>query len=178
MSAAVGDGANVRDADYLVGDWYDNADAGISYQPLAAGLVAKARTFLEPHLAVAKPRHHRWSTEQHKPLHALGRHAAARMGLCTPEEVLVNINAGVAYHYDRTAPYTAINVVVLLRYLAAGGQVVFPQLRLGFMPRDGWALAFDGKAHLHGVTDVEPGAGYRASLVYYCRQREPRHAPA
>lgn len=168
--SAVGDGANVRDADYLVGDRYDNADAGICYQPLAPGLVDKARAFLEPHLAVAKARHHRWSTEQHRPLHALGRHAAARLGLRAPEEVLVNVNAGVAYHYDLTAPYPAINAVVLLRYAAAGGQVVFPQLRLGFVPRDGWLLAFDGTTLLHGVTDVEPGAGYRASLVYYCRR--------
>ena len=83
--------------------------------------------------------------------------------------MLVNRDDAVAYHRDQTSPPGAVNIMVTFREAMGGGVCVFPERGLGFQCDDGWALSFDGRALLHGVTPLEPESpeAYRLSAVFY-----------
>jgi len=82
-------------------------------------------------------------------------------------EALVNWNAWLQPHSDKTAPYPCLNAAVFFRHEATGGLLHID----GIAPvacLDGTLVLFDGGLR-HEVTPVHPltPGGYRASVVFY-----------
>lgn len=83
---------------------------------------------------------------------------------------VINKDSALGYHYDKANTKEGISCMVILKAGVAGGELILPQLDLGFSCQDGYLLLFDGRTLLHGVTPIikaQQGKGYRFTIVYY-----------
>lgn len=81
---------------------------------------------------------------------------------------VVNKNSAINYHYDYANTKNGISCMVILKENVAGGELILPELDIGFACQDGYILLFDGQKYLHGVTDIiAADNGYRYTIVYY-----------
>ena len=156
---------------------------GITYWPAPTMLVDAARTdLLDVMPPSRRPTHRRFELTDTGAVARLGHHCATALRLQPPREVLVNRDDPLPYHFDVTGPGEVVNVMVVFRDGIEGGECVLPERGLAFACDDGWALAFDGEAIMHGVAPFTVTASpvadalamqsvpYRISCVYYCER--------
>ena len=86
-----------------------------------------------------------------------------------PTDCLESRNATLQVHKDVTMPYPATSAVVLFGEGMNGGELVFPELRLGVSITENCVITFDGANVEHGVTKLKPRTddSWRVSLTYY-----------
>jgi hypothetical protein len=83
---------------------------------------------------------------------------------------VINKDTALGYHFDAANTANGISCMLILKAGVAGGELVLPELDVGFSCQDGYMLLFDGQAYLHGVTKiVKPNLkkGYRYTIVFY-----------
>ncbi|QTE36109.1 hypothetical protein J3L18_23695 [Mucilaginibacter gossypii] len=83
---------------------------------------------------------------------------------------VVNKNSALPYHFDLANTDDGISCMLILKWGVAGGELILPQLDIGFACQDNYVLLFDGKSYLHGVTPIIKsaiGTGYRYTIVNY-----------
>jgi len=130
-------------------------------------------------LALALPPRTFWRFDDASWSHAierLGDHvavAAVERGYTVdaPRAALLNWNAWLAPHVDKTAPYApCVNGLVIFRHDTMGGalHVWSAGTDTIYLCDDGDVIVFDPRFK-HEVTPIT-GAGYRASLLYYLPQ--------
>lgn len=86
---------------------------------------------------------------------------------------VINKNTALGYHRDSANTKDGISCMLILKRGVAGGQLILPELDIGFECQDGYMLLFDGQKYLHGVTPILNPAtskGYRYTIVYYNNQ--------
>ncbi|TKB95744.1 hypothetical protein [Pedobacter cryophilus] len=81
---------------------------------------------------------------------------------------VINKNSNLNYHYDKANTSSGISCMIILKENILGGELILPELNIGFACQNRFLLLFDGKKLLHGVTKIHqaPG-GYRYTIVYY-----------
>jgi hypothetical protein len=83
---------------------------------------------------------------------------------------VINKDSALPYHYDMANTDDGISCMLILRHGIGGGELILPQLNLGFACQDDYILLFDGKNYLHGVTPIvkRPNSNaYRYTIVNY-----------
>lgn len=83
---------------------------------------------------------------------------------------VINKNSALGFHRDRANTEDGISCMLCLKEGVAGGELILPELRIGFECQDGYVLLFDGQKYIHGVTPIshpQTGIGYRYTVVYY-----------
>lgn len=83
---------------------------------------------------------------------------------------VINKDSALSYHFDQANTSHGISCMVIFTKGIAGGELILPQLDIGFACQDHFMLLFDGKNYLHGVTPIIKQAnrkGYRYTIVYY-----------
>lgn len=83
---------------------------------------------------------------------------------------VINKNSALPYHFDSANTHDGISCMVILKEGVAGGELILPQLDIGFACQNNYMLLFDGKTYLHGVTPIVKAAynqGNRFSIVFY-----------
>lgn len=83
---------------------------------------------------------------------------------------VINENSALAYHRDEANTENGISCMICLKAGVAGGELILPELKIGFACQDGYILLFDGQKYIHGVTPIlkpHTGFGYRYTIVYY-----------
>lgn len=83
---------------------------------------------------------------------------------------VINKNSALPYHYDLANTNDGISCMIILKSGVGGGELILPQLDVGFACQDGYILLFDGKTYLHGVTSIVKRAktnAYRYTVVHY-----------
>lgn len=86
---------------------------------------------------------------------------------------VINKNSALGYHFDAANTDDGISCMVILKSNQAGGELILPQLDIGFTCDDCFVLLFDGKNYLHGVTPIisNPAVdNYRYTIVYYANE--------
>lgn len=84
---------------------------------------------------------------------------------------VINQSSALPYHRDR-ANFDSWSAMPVVRRGMEGGHLHFPEFGITINCRDGWALWFNGYAHVHGVTPMQPRAkdAYRYSIVFYAKR--------
>lgn len=82
---------------------------------------------------------------------------------------IVNRNNPLNYHFDKGNFDGVMSCMAVFRRLIKGGDLVVPELGVGFRLEDHTYLLFDGQRYLHGVTPIRRmnSTSYRYSVVYY-----------
>jgi hypothetical protein len=83
---------------------------------------------------------------------------------------VINKDTALGYHRDLANTKDGISCMLILKKGIAGGELILPELNIGFSCQDGYMLLFDGQKYLHGVTpilDSKTLKGYRYTIVYY-----------
>jgi hypothetical protein len=81
---------------------------------------------------------------------------------------VINKNCALNYHFDRANTNDGISCMIILKENTLGGELILPELNIGFSCDDGYILLFDGQKYLHGVTEMLSSSnGYRYTIVYY-----------
>lgn len=81
---------------------------------------------------------------------------------------VVNKNCSMGYHFDQANTKDGLSCMIILKENVAGGELILPELNIGFACQDEFILLFDGQKYMHGVTDmVKATGGYRYTIVYY-----------
>jgi len=79
---------------------------------------------------------------------------------------VINENSALGYHRDQANTKNGISCMFCLKSGVGGGELVLPELGIGFDCQDGYLLLFDGHKYIHGVTRMF-GGGYRYTTVFY-----------
>lgn len=84
---------------------------------------------------------------------------------------VINQSSALPYHRDR-ANFDSWSAMPVVRRGMDGGHLHMPEFGITVNCRDGWALWFNGYAHVHGVTPMQLRAkdGYRYSIVFYAKR--------
>jgi hypothetical protein len=84
---------------------------------------------------------------------------------------VINQASALPYHRDR-ANFDSWSAMPVVRRGMEGGDLHMPEYGITVNCRDGWALWFNGYAHVHGVTPMKLRAkdGYRYSIVFYAKR--------
>lgn len=83
---------------------------------------------------------------------------------------VINKDSALSYHFDSANKKGGISCMLIFKKNQAGGELILPQLDIGFACQDGYMLLFDGKTYLHGVTPIlkhQTLKGYRYTIVFY-----------
>lgn len=82
---------------------------------------------------------------------------------------IINRNNKLPYHYDRGNFEECWSNMLVFKRHCAGGDLICPELDLGFRLRDHSLLMFDGQGILHGVSPfrLTRPDGHRFTVVYY-----------
>lgn len=81
---------------------------------------------------------------------------------------VANKDCALNYHYDNANTKDGISCMIILKGNVAGGELILPELDIGFSCQDDFILLFDGQKYLHGVTEIiKSNGGYRYTIVYY-----------
>lgn len=83
---------------------------------------------------------------------------------------VVNKNSQLGFHRDRANTTDGMSCMFILKQGISGGELILPELGIGFACQDGYVLLFDGQKYIHGVTPFQaiPGRkGYRITIVFY-----------
>jgi Oxygenase domain of the 2OGFeDO superfamily len=82
---------------------------------------------------------------------------------------IINRNNKLPYHYDRGNFEECWSNMLVFKRHCAGGDLICPELNLGFRVRDHSLLMFDGQGILHGVSPfrLTRPDGHRFTVVYY-----------
>jgi hypothetical protein len=83
---------------------------------------------------------------------------------------VINKNTALGYHRDTANTKDGISCMLILKKGVGGGELILPELNIGFACEDGYILLFDGQKYIHGVTPIlkpQTGNGYRYTIVYY-----------
>ena len=83
---------------------------------------------------------------------------------------VINKDTALGYHRDLANTKDGMSCMLILKKGVAGGELILPELSIGFACQDGYILLFDGQKYIHGVTPIIPaqsGNGYRYTIVYY-----------
>lgn len=80
---------------------------------------------------------------------------------------VVNKNCAMNYHFDSSNTKNGMSCMLIMKENVSGGELILPELNIGFACQDGFMLLFDGQRFLHGVTAILDAAGYRYTIVYY-----------
>ncbi len=84
---------------------------------------------------------------------------------------IVNYNNPIGYHYDTANMSGVFSTMLVLRNGMDGGYLVLPKYRIAIECKDGYAVIFDGKKIMHGVSELIPNEmvekPYRISIVVY-----------
>lgn len=83
---------------------------------------------------------------------------------------VINKNSALGFHRDQANTKDGISCMLCLKQGIAGGELILPELKIGFECHDGYILLFDGQKYIHGVTPIvqpQTGIGYRYTIVYY-----------
>lgn len=83
---------------------------------------------------------------------------------------VINKNSALGFHRDRANTKDGISCMLCLKQGVAGGELILPELGVGFECQNGYILLFDGQKYIHGVTPIiqpQTGIGYRYTVVYY-----------
>lgn len=85
---------------------------------------------------------------------------------------VVNKNGALPYHFDSVNTPGGISCMRIFKEDVRGGELILPELNIGFTCQDDYVLLFDGKAFLHGVTEIElmSDSACRYTIVYYNNQ--------
>jgi len=84
---------------------------------------------------------------------------------------VINQASALPYHRDGSN-FDTWSAMPVVRRGMDGGNLHMPEWDITINCRDGWALWFNGHAHVHGVTPMSPRAkdGYRYSIVFYAKR--------
>jgi hypothetical protein len=84
---------------------------------------------------------------------------------------VINQSSALPYHRDGSN-FDTWSAMPVVRRGMDGGNLHMPEWDITINCRDGWALWFNGHAHVHGVTPMSPRAkdGYRYSIVFYAKR--------
>jgi hypothetical protein len=84
---------------------------------------------------------------------------------------VINQSSPLPYHRDGSN-FDTWSAMPVVRRGMDGGNLHMPEWDITINARDGWALWFNGYAHVHGVTPMSPRAkdGYRYSIVFYAKR--------
>lgn len=81
---------------------------------------------------------------------------------------VANKDCAMNYHFDTANTKDGISCMLIMKESAVGGELILPELDLGFSCQDDYMLLFDGQKYLHGVTNIiKASGGYRYTVVYY-----------
>lgn len=81
---------------------------------------------------------------------------------------VINKNCAMNYHFDKANTRDGISCMMIMKENVSGGELILPELNIGFECNDEFILLFDGQKFLHGVTDIISARnGYRYTIVYY-----------
>jgi hypothetical protein len=83
---------------------------------------------------------------------------------------VINKDTALGFHRDTANTADGISCMLILKRGVAGGELILPELNIGFACQDDYILLFDGQKYIHGVTPIlQPanGKGYRYTIVYY-----------
>lgn len=97
-------------------------------------------------------------------------HRAYRIKGTPFTSAVINKNSALPYHRDQANTEHGISCMLSLKSGVAGGELILPELNLGFGCKDGYILLFDGQKYIHGVTPIirpQGCIGYRYTIVYY-----------
>jgi len=99
-----------------------------------------------------------------------GVHRAYRIRKTPFTSGVINKNSALGFHRDQANTPDGISCMLCLKEGIAGGELILPELGIGFECQDGYILLFDGQKYIHGVTPIlkpQTGIGYRYTIVYY-----------
>jgi hypothetical protein len=84
---------------------------------------------------------------------------------------VINQSSALPYHRDGSN-FDTWSAMPVVRRGMDGGNLHMPEFGITINCRDGWALWFNGYAHVHGVTPLAPRSkdGYRYSIVFYAKR--------
>jgi hypothetical protein len=84
---------------------------------------------------------------------------------------VINQSSALPYHRDGSN-FDTWSAMPVVRRGMDGGNLHMPEWDITINCRDGWALWFNGYAHVHGVTPMSSRAkdGYRYSIVFYAKR--------
>ena len=84
---------------------------------------------------------------------------------------VINQSSALPYHRDGSN-FDTWSAMPVIRRGMDGGNLHMPEFGITINCRDGWALWFNGYAHVHGVTPLSPRSkdGYRYSIVFYAKR--------
>jgi hypothetical protein len=97
-------------------------------------------------------------------------HRAYRIKGTPFTSAVINKNSALRYHRDQANTEHGISCMLCLKGGIAGGELILPELNLGFECENGYMLLFDGHKYIHGVTPIirpQVGISYRYTIVYY-----------
>jgi hypothetical protein len=83
---------------------------------------------------------------------------------------VINKDTALGYHRDIANTKDGISCMLILKEGLAGGELILPEVKIGFACQDGYILLFDGQKYIHGVTafaSAQGSRGYRYTTVYY-----------
>lgn len=81
---------------------------------------------------------------------------------------VANKDCAMNYHFDTANTKDGISCMLIMKGNVAGGELILPELNIGFSCQDDYMLLFDGQKYLHGVTNIiKATGGYRYTVVYY-----------
>lgn len=83
---------------------------------------------------------------------------------------VVNMDSQLGFHRDSANTSNGISCMQIFKKGMAGGELILPELGIGFECQDGYLLLFDGQKYVHGVTPFKALRGrkaYRITIVYY-----------
>lgn len=83
---------------------------------------------------------------------------------------VINKDTALGYHRDSANTKDGVSCMLILKKGVAGGELILPELNVGFACQDSYMLLFDGRKYLHGVSPIiQPltSLGYRYTIVYY-----------
>jgi hypothetical protein len=84
---------------------------------------------------------------------------------------VINQSSALPYHRDGSN-FDTWSAMPVIRRGMDGGDLHMPEWDITINCRDGWALWFNGHAHVHGVTPMKTRSkdGYRYSIVFYAKR--------
>jgi len=84
---------------------------------------------------------------------------------------VINQSSALPFHRDGSN-FDTWSAMPVIRRGMDGGHLEMPEFGITINCKDGWALWFNGHAHVHGVTPLSPRTkdGYRYSIVFYAKR--------
>lgn len=84
---------------------------------------------------------------------------------------VINQSSALPFHRDGSN-FDTWSAMPVVRRGMDGGHLEMPEFGITINCKDGWALWFNGYAHVHGVTPLKPRTkdGYRYSIVFYAKR--------